>query len=55
MNSFFIAFNLDRNIQTARTYAIDTIPTTPTIQSRRVSFKGLSIKYIYIYIYSNDR
>jgi len=37
---FFLAFILDRNIQAARTYTMDTIPTTPTIQSRRVSLKN---------------
>ena len=30
-------FNLDRSMISARTFALDAIPTTPTIHSRRVS------------------
>lgn len=32
-----LVFNLDRSMITARTFALDAIPTTPTVHSRRVS------------------
>lgn len=32
-----LGFALDRNLPAARTFTMETTPTTPTIQSRRVS------------------
>ena len=33
----YLAFAIDRNVQTARTYTVDTAPNVPVVQSRRVS------------------
>lgn len=46
ISGWFVGFALDRNLPTARTFTMETTPTTPTIQSRRVSDPSISFSFV---------